>query len=154
MEEVLVTSSWRCIIWHLPIIRLKWKVFVIFQQVFRCCHFTENLSPPTVFKISGCVFFCILLTTKLSTICWNRFLNFCLKNFLRLFKVKFFKKKFFFWFWKAVKNFWDKNSKIRLQKFVHNLVVSRMPQPAYQYLENCKRRSIFRETGTAKNRNR
>ena len=32
----------------------------------------------------------ILLPTKLSTNSWNIFLNFCLKNFSRLFKVKFF----------------------------------------------------------------
>ena len=56
-----------------------------------------------------------------------------------------FKKKNFFWFWKTVKKFWDKNSKICFQQFVDNLVVSRMPQTACRYLENCRRRSISRK---------
>ena len=37
--------------------------------------------------------FCSLLTTKLSIKIWNRFLNFCPKNFLELFKVKKIRKK-------------------------------------------------------------
>ena len=61
----------------------------------------------------------ILLTTKMSTNCWNRFLNFCLKNFLRLFKVKNF-FKIFFWVWKAVKQFRNKNSKICFLQLVGN----------------------------------
>ena len=74
----------------------------------------------------------------------NRFFNFCLKNFLRLFKIKKIKKKIFVWFWKVKKKFWDKNSKICYQEFVDRLVVSRMPRTACRYLENFRRRSISR----------
>ena len=34
----------------------KISTAVISVSVFRCSRFTENLSPPIVFKISGCIF--------------------------------------------------------------------------------------------------
>ena len=51
------------------------------------------------------------------------------------------------------KQFLGENSKFRFQLFVDNLVVCRMPKTACRYLENSRRRWIFRETGTAKKRN-
>ena len=55
----------------------------------------------------------------------------------------------------VVKKFEAKiQSKFCSHIFLCNLVGSRMKQIASRYLENCRRRKIFRGTGTVKNQNR
>ena len=94
----------------------------------------------------------IIRTTKLAKICRKRNFEFLPQIFFRAFQSQNFFFKFF-WLWWALKNVWGKNSKICSQRFVGNSVVRRMPQTAFRYLENCRRSSILRDTGTAKTRN-
>ena len=112
----------------------------------------ENLSP-TAFKISGRV-----LGAFDSQLNWlqnfgSRILNFRPKNFYSSPKSIFF-QKFSLNLGGGAKKIWGKNSKFCPKRFVAILVVRRISQIASLYLENCKRRQIYRETATAKMQNR
>ena len=98
---------------HIPIKIICWRVDQGYFENRQCCQFflkkyrfAGKLSPSTVFKISGCFFFCILFTTKLSRKLWNRFFGFSPSNFFTAFQIK---KKildiFFVCFRRAVKTF-------------------------------------------------
>ena len=72
--------------------RAKFSNVDISVSILRSSGVREKLSPSTVFKILVCVFFCILLTTKLR---WNQK---SLQKILRFPKVKNFNPKAKIWF--------------------------------------------------------
>ena len=89
---------------------------VISVSVFRCSRFTENRSPPTVFKISTCGlrhFTHNWIAYKLFETGFWIFASNIFKGFSKL-------KKNSLWLWRAVKKYWDKNLKIFFQQFVNN----------------------------------